>query len=301
MTRRFPSESKQKKPSLQSDVWKIAGGAVSLAQPVVVGILNVTPDSFSDGGELTTLEAVVQRADEMVEHGAGMLDVGGESTRPGASAVGVGEELRRVVPVIETLVKHLAVPISVDTRKAEVAEAALAAGAAVVNDVSALAYDPGMAPVVVKAAAGVVLMHMRGTPEKMGDLANYDDLAKEVVFELDVAVCRAQETGIRPEAIVVDPGIGFAKTSRQSVALLGEVERLTTLGFPVMVGPSRKSFLGELLDVPPRERAVGTAAACLIAFREGARLFRVHDVAPTVQALTIAQAVEAERVGGGAR
>ena len=290
----YPTSNPQ--PSSHHQVWEIAGGSISLADPVVVGILNLTPDSFSDGGELPNLEVVVGRADQMVREGAGILDVGGESTRPGASAVEVGEELRRVLPVVEVLVERCGVPISVDTRKAQVAEAALAAGAAVVNDVSALVFDTGMVDVVAKAGAGVVLMHMRGTPETMGHRANYDNLPADVSYELGLAVDYAEKGGIEPEAIVLDPGIGFAKTSRQSLALLGEIPRLRKLGFPVLVGPSRKSFLGDLLEVPLQERAVGTAAACLIAYQGGARLFRVHDVAPTVQALAVAHAVDEQRV-----
>ena len=293
-----PSQTSNPQPSSHPQVWEIAGGSISLADPVVVGILNLTPDSFSDGGQFPGLEVVVRRAEQMVQEGAGILDVGGESTRPGASAVEVGEELRRVLPVVEALVEGLGVPISVDTRKAQVAGAALAAGAAVVNDISALVFDPGMVDVVAKAGAGVVLMHMRGTPETMRDRTDYDNLPADVAYELGLAVDHAEKRGIGPEAIVLDPGIGFAKTSRQSLALLGEIPRLRKLGFPVLVGPSRKSFLGDLLKVRPQERAVGTAAACLIAYQGGARLFRVHDVAPTVQALTVAQAVDAQRMEG---
>ena len=260
----------------------------------------MTPDSFSDGGELQTLDAALRRAEQMVREGARILDVGGESTRPGAAAVELGEELERVMPVIEALIARFQVPVSVDTRKARVAEAALAAGAAVVNDVSALGYDPDLARVAKEAHAGVVLMHMRGTPEDMRERTDYDDVASEVADELELAIAHAQENAIKPEAIVLDPGIGFAKTSRQSLTLLGEIPRLKRLGFPVMVGPSRKSFLGDLLGVPPKDRVVGTAAACVIAYQGGARLFRVHDVAPTVHALRVARAVEAEIPEGGA-
>ncbi len=242
------------------------------------------------------MEAAALRAEQMVREGAGMLDVGGESTRPGATPVSEDEELRRVVPVIESIAARMAVPISVDTRKARVAEAALAAGARVVNDVSALSFDRGLADVVARAGAGVVLMHMRGTPESMRDRTDYADLPTDVTRELRLAVERAQARGIAPESIVLDPGIGFAKDAKQSLAMLGHIPKLAEMGFPVLVGPSRKSFLGAVLNVPPKERVVGTAAACVVAYQGGARLFRVHDVAPTVQALAVAHAVAKELV-----
>ncbi len=274
--------------------WRIAGGAVSLAEPVVMGILNLTPDSFSDGGELPTVEAVLRRAEQMVRDGAGVLDVGGESTRPGAPLIDAAEELHRVLPAIEVLSERIGVPISIDTRKARVAEAALAAGAQVVNDVSALSFEPDLADVVARSGAGIVLMHMRGTPQDMKERVHYDDLIEDVASELELAVERALERGIAREQIVIDPGIGFAKTWRQSLALIAKLPRLVRLGFPVLVGPSRKSFLGEVLGVPPKERVVGTATACVLAYQAGARLFRVHDVAPVAQALAVAHAVATE-------
>lgn len=278
-------------PARAAPVWEIAAGSLPLAAPLVAGILNVTPDSFSDGGENATVEAALRRSDEMVREGAAVVDVGGESTRPGAAPVPAAEEIRRVVPVVGALARRLPVPISVDTRKAAVARAALGAGAAIVNDVSGLAFDPALGPVVAAARAGIVLMHMRGTPADMQRRTRYADLAGEVRSELEAAVARARAAGIPAASIVLDPGIGFAKTAAQSVALLGALPRLRAAGFPLMVGPSRKSFLGELLGVAPKERAVGTAAACVIAYRGGARLFRVHDVRPVVEALTVAHAV----------
>ena len=278
-------------PARPAPVWEIAGGSLPLAAPLVAGILNVTPDSFSDGGENATIEAALRRSDEMVREGAAIVDIGGESTRPGAAPVPVAEEIRRVVPVVGALARRLPVPISVDTRKAAVARAALGAGAAIVNDVSGLAFDPPLGTVVAAAGAGIVLMHMRGTPADMQRQARYADLSGEVRSELEVAVARARGAGIPAGSIVLDPGLGFAKTAAQSVALLGALPRLRAAGLPLMVGPSRKSFLGELLGVAPKERAVGTAAACVIAYRGGARLFRVHDVHPVVEALTVAHAV----------
>ena len=278
-------------PARPAPVWEIAGGALPLAAPLVAGILNVTPDSFSDGGENATIESALRRSDVMVREGAAVIDVGGESTRPGADPVPAAEEIRRVVPVVGALARRLPVPISVDTRKAAVARAALGAGAAIVNDISGLAFDPALGPVVATAGAGIILMHMRGTPADMQRRARYADLAREVRSELEVAVARARAARIPAGSIVLDPGFGFAKTAVQSVALLGALPRLLAAGFPLMVGPSRKSFLGELLGVAPKERAVGTAAACVIAYRGGARLFRVHDVRPVVEALTVAHAV----------
>jgi len=276
------------------NAWCLAGETLSLSQPRVMGILNVTPDSFSDGGELPSAADVLRRAERMIEEGAALLDVGGESTRPGAPSVDTDEEIGRVVPAVEALSREFAVPISVDTRKADVARKALAAGASIVNDVSALSFDPHMGSAVAEAGAGVVLMHMRGTPADMRERAVYADVTAEVRAELAEAVDRALEAGIRPEAIALDPGFGFAKDATQSLRLLGELSKLATLGFPMLVGPSRKSFLGEVLALPPKERAVGTAAACVLAYLGGARIFRVHDVAPVVQALAVAAALHAE-------
>jgi dihydropteroate synthase len=279
-------------------LWRLAGGrTLDTSRPQVMGILNVTPDSFSDGGELTGDSGrAVTRAHAMVEAGAALLDVGGESTRPGAAPVSEREEIRRVLPVIEALVRDLPVPVSVDTRKAGVARAALAAGAALVNDVSALAHDPAMAETVAAADAGLVLMHMRGEPADMMERAVYQDVVREVTRELGQAVARARAAGVREDAVAVDPGIGFAKTAEHNLALLNRLAELTELGYPILVGPSRKSFLGRILDVPPAERVIGTVAACVAAYRGGARVFRVHDVAPVFQGLRVAEAIARERI-----
>jgi dihydropteroate synthase len=262
-----------------------------------MGVLNLTPDSFSDGGELPTLDAALARARELVAAGAAILDVGGESTRPGAPGVPVDEELRRVLPFVKEAVRALDVPLSVDTRKARVAAAALDAGAAIVNDVSGLAHDPEMGRVVAEAGAGVVLMHMRGTPADMRERASYRDVVSEVRDELAAALARAARAGITEERVVLDPGLGFAKTARHSLRVLACLDELAVLGRPLLVGPSRKSFLGYVLDVPPRERDAGTVAACLWGWSKGARVFRVHDPAPVVQALAVTRALEA--AGGG--
>ncbi len=278
-------------------IWCSARGELRVDAPVVMGILNLTPDSFSDGGELRDPEAAVGRGARMVEEGAHILDVGGESTRPGARPVDVDEERRRVVPAVEALVGALEVPVSIDTRKADVARAALQVGAAIVNDVSALSFDPAMAEVVAEAGAGVVLMHMRGVPSNMQMRTRYRDVAGEVTDELEGAVENALRAGISRSAIAVDPGIGFAKTAEQSWELLARLERLRTLGLPILVGPSRKSFLEVATGAPVQNRAVASAVACAMAYRAGARIFRVHDVAATIQALSVAVALE--RAGAG--
>jgi dihydropteroate synthase len=278
-------------------IWRIRGGSLALDAPLVMGVVNLTPDSFSDGGLLGDLEAALDHARAMVSAGAAILDVGGESTRPGAAAVGEEEECARILPFVRRAAAELGVPVSVDTRKAAVARAALDEGASVVNDVSGLSFDPGLADVVAAAGAGAVLMHMRGVPATMAGLATYGSVSSEVAAELGSAVARARRAGISDEAVVLDPGLGFAKTPAQSLALLADLAPIHALGFPVLVGPSRKSFLGAVLGVPPERRATGTAAACVVAYLGGARIFRVHDVEPVAQALAVARAIL--QAGGG--
>ncbi|HEY6059211.1 MAG TPA: dihydropteroate synthase [Gemmatimonadales bacterium] len=274
--------------------WAIAGGEIALDTPVLVGILNVTPDSFSDGGRFATVEAVLAQADTLKADGCRLLDVGGESTRPGSTPVPAPEETGRVVPVIDALVRRGLGPISVDTRKAEVASAALDAGASVVNDVSGLAFDPGLAGLVARAGAGLVLMHMRGTPETMDGLARYGDVAVEVAGELRQAAAQAEAAGVAREHIVLDPGFGFAKTPEQSFRLLAELDPIVGLGYAVLVGPSRKRFLGAATGRPPEDRDRATAVACALAWQHGARLFRVHDARLAREALALACALDAE-------
>jgi dihydropteroate synthase len=270
--------------------WRLAGGVVPLDQAVLIGIVNVTPDSFSDGGRFTTVDRAVAHAERLLADGCALLDVGGESTRPGAAVVAVDEEIARVVPVIEALVRRGLGPVSVDTRKAAVARAAIAAGAAVVNDVSALAFDAELARVVAEAGVGVILMHMRGTPETMDGLASYRHVAAEVATELRAAAERAEAAGIARERIVVDPGFGFAKTAEQNFRLLDELASVVGLGYPVVVGPSRKRFLGHATGRPVEDRDRATAVACALAWERGARLFRVHDAALAREALQVAGA-----------
>jgi dihydropteroate synthase len=268
--------------------WAIAGGTILLDQPAIIGILNVTPDSFSDGGAFATVERAVAHAERLTADGCHLIDVGGESTRPGATPVPAAEEIGRVVPVIRELARRGLGPISVDTRKADVARAALDAGAAVVNDVSGLAFDPALGGVVADGGAGLIVMHMRGTPDTMDRLAAYAHVAAEVAAELGAAAARAAGAGVTPERIVVDPGFGFAKQPAHNLRLLDELATIVALGYPVAVGPSRKRFLGAATGRPVEDRDRATAVVCALAWERGARLFRVHDVALTREALSVA-------------
>jgi dihydropteroate synthase len=270
--------------------WEVSGSALTLDHPVLIGIVNVTPDSFSDGGRFATVDHAVAQAERLVADGCELLDVGGESTRPGAAAVPVEEEIGRVAPVIEQLVRRGLGPVSVDTRKAAVARAALAAGAAAVNDVSGLAFDAALAGVVGAARAGMIVMHMRGTPDTMDSLAVYRHVAADVAAELSAAAARAETGGVARERIVVDPGFGFAKTPEQNFRLLDELATVVALGYPVAVGPSRKRFLGAATGRPVEDRDRATAVACALAWERGARLFRVHDAALAREALRVAGA-----------
>jgi dihydropteroate synthase len=259
--------------------------------PVVMGILNVTPDSFSDGGDHVDPGRAAAAGHAMVAAGAGLLDVGGESTRPGSQPVSPEEEQARILPVIRRL-RDVGVPISVDTRHAATMAAALDAGAAIVNDVSGLAHDPAAAALVAARAAPVVLMHMRGTPATMASLARYDDVALEVTRELAGRVAAAVAAGIALERIVIDPGIGFAKSVRHSLETLRRLPLLLNLGCRVLVGSSRKSFISGVVDaVPPKQRVPGSLASGLFALSRGASILRVHDVAETVQAVRVWQAL----------
>jgi dihydropteroate synthase len=270
--------------------WVIRDGELALDKPVIIGILNVTPDSFSDGGQLSSVNAAVEHGAQLTADGAHLLDVGGESTRPGAAAVSAKEEIARIVPVIAGLVKRGLGPVSIDTRKAEVARAALEAGAAVINDVSGLQFDPDLAGVVAAANAGFILMHMRGTPATMDDLATYEHVAADVAAELAVSVQKAEGAGIARERIVLDPGFGFAKTATHNFRLLDELATIVAVGYPVAVGLSRKRFLGAATGRPVEDRDRATAVACALAWERGARAFRVHNVALTREALAIASA-----------
>lgn len=278
-------------------LWHHATGALALDRPRIVGIVNVTPDSFSDGGLLRTLDDVGRHVERLVAEGADVIDIGGESTRPqGAKSVDLDEELRRVIPAVQLVAEEFPeIPISVDTVKAGVAAAALAAGASIVNDVSGFRLDPDMPAVCVRFNAGVVLMHSRGDVADMATFAHADygdDPVGEVTAELMRGVQHALEAGVGPARIAIDPGIGFSKRGAQSLAMLRELNRFAQLGFPVLVGVSRKRFIGEITKVAsPAERAAGTAGANVVALERGARLFRVHDVKPSRDALDVAWAI----------
>ena len=281
-------------PAMQ---WQTARGALSLDRPVLVGVLNVTPDSFSDGGRFTGAGAAVAHAGTLLEEGATIIDVGGESTRPGREAdVPADEELRRVLPVVEALVKsYPSLVISVDTVKARVARASLDAGAAIINDVSGLRLDPDMATAVAAGRAGVVLMHSRGSVLEIASYT-YADYAGDVVGavsnELREALARASSAGIGQDNTVLDPGLGFSKTVEQNIELLDQLAALQSLGRPLLVGPSRKRFLGAVTGQPVEDRDRVTATACAFAYERGARLFRVHAVAAAREALALARVME---------
>jgi dihydropteroate synthase len=284
-------------PADPSMAWLTARGPVSLAEPVIVGILNVTPDSFSDGGRYNRVDAARAHADRLISDGAVVLDVGGESTRPGReAAVPEAEEVARVVPVVRAVAAdHPEIVISIDTVKAPVARAALDQGAAVINDVSAFRLDPAMRDVAAQARAGVVLMHSRGA---ITEIASYQhaeyagDVTGAVIRELGDAVGDAVAHGVAPEAMVIDPGLGFSKTPEQSAQLADQLGALRALGRPILVGPSRKRFVGALAGIEsPAERDRATAVACALAWERGARLFRVHDVAATREALAVARGI----------
>ena len=263
-----------------------------MARTLVMGILNVTPDSFSDGGRFATPDEAVEEARRLIAEGADIVDVGGESTRPGAHPVPEDVELERVLPVVELVALDPRVRVSIDTMKPRVAAACLEAGATLINDVSGLA-DPEMARVAAAAGAGVVIMHMRGTPQTMRQHAVYRDVMREVIEELRPRVERARGAGVRE--IYVDPGIGFAKTPAQSFELLRRLGELRDLGCPILIGPSRKSFLGVLPGMEDiSERLEGTIAAAVIGAMNGASIVRVHDVRPVRKALSVADAVRGE-------
>lgn len=271
--------------------WEVRGTTVALERPVILGILNVTPDSFSDGGKYSSTDRAVAHAEQLIADGCQLIDVGGESTRPGAGVVPVADEVARVVPVIAELARRKLGLVTVDTRKAEVARAALDAGAVAVNDVSGLAFDSGVGDAVARAGAGLIVMHMRGTPDTMDRLATYTHVAPEVAAELGGAAARAENAGVPRERIVVDPGFGFAKTPAHNLRLLDELATIAGLGYPVAVGPSRKRFLGAATGRPVEDRDRATAVACALAWERGARIFRVHDATLAREALTLAHAV----------
>ncbi|HYM34549.1 MAG TPA: dihydropteroate synthase, partial [Steroidobacteraceae bacterium] len=264
---------------------------LDLSTPVVMGVLNVTPDSFSDGGRWLDADKAVQHSLQMIADGAGIIDVGGESTRPGAESVAVEEELRRVIPVIEALRKQTQVPISVDTSRPEVIHAAVEAGACLINDIRAL-RERGVLEAAAKTSAGICLMHMQGEPRTMQSSPRYDDVMSDVRGFLAERIAACERVGISRDRIMVDPGIGFGKTQAHNLALLAHLSKLTSLGVPLLVGVSRKSLIGALTGRPVNERLAGSLAFATAAVLAGASIIRAHDVAQTVDVVRIASALK---------
>ncbi|MEQ9236792.1 dihydropteroate synthase [Coleofasciculus sp. E2-BRE-01] len=258
----------------------------------LMGVLNVTPDSFSDGGEFNTPAAALAQAQRLVEAGVDILDIGGQSTRPGAEEISETAELQRVLPVIKAVRSSLSVPISVDTTRASVAKAAVAVGADIVNDISGGTFDPDMFPVVAQLGVPIILMHIRGTPQTMQKLTDYHDLIGEIYEFLEGQIRVAINAGIVRSRLIIDPGIGFAKTAEQNIQLLQQLAAFRSLGVPILVGVSRKRFIGHILNQPdPKQRVWGTAAACCAAIAAGSDILRVHDVAEMHDVCRVADAI----------
>ncbi len=268
------------------------GCRLDLTKPRIMGILNVTPDSFSDGGRFSSVDKALEHGRAMAAEGADLIDVGGESTRPGAAAVSVQEEIDRVVPVVEALVCDTGLPVSVDTNKSQVARAAVAAGAAYINDISGLQFDPQMATVAAESGAGVFLMHTRGRPAEMQADTRYDDLVGEILDTLQNGIDQACAAGVPLDRIAIDPGIGFAKSAEGNLEILRRLPEFLSLGRPVLLGTSRKSFIGKVLEQPdPQERLFGTLATVALGVERGAKIFRVHDVRAAVEAARLSWAI----------
>ena len=277
-------------------VWRTGRGIFEFVRPCVMGILNVTPDSFWDGGQHAGVTAALHHAEKLSAEGADIIDVGGESTRPGAQTVTADVEIERVLPIVRALVKEFSdIVISVDTVKSETARAVAGEGAAIINDVSGLRLDPRLASVAAQHSLGLVLMHSRGSVAEMAQyrMSDYSaDPVADIKQELSTAISVAHEHGVGDAAIVIDPGLGFSKRTEHSLAVMRALPRISELGYPVLVGPSRKRFIGELSGgLPPEERLEGTLGACVAALAKGAHIFRVHDVAPARRALDVAHAI----------
>lgn len=276
-------------------MWRLARRSLLVGErTLVMGVLNVTPDSFSDGGRFFDPSRAVERALEMVEEGADLIDVGGESTRPGGVSVPSEEEIRRVVPVVERVASAVSVPVSVDTTKAEVARATLAAGAEIVNDISGLRFDAGLADAAADFGAGLVLMHSRGEPDTLHALEPVEDIFAEVCSSLRRSIIEAERRGVRREAIAVDPGIGFGKSQEQNVELVARLDRFARefADLPILVGTSRKSFIGRITGgAPAAERLHGTMATVTVSILRGAHIVRVHDVRAAIETARVAEAI----------
>ncbi|HEX9917318.1 MAG TPA: dihydropteroate synthase [candidate division Zixibacteria bacterium] len=256
-----------------------------------MGILNVTTDSFSDGGKFFKFEDAKRQALKMAEEGADIIDIGGESTRPGSEAVPLEEELERVIPLIEDLVKSTSIPISIDTYKSEVAQRALDAGAEIINDISALRFDQNMADMAAGYDAGIVLMHIQGTPKNMQENPHYDNLIEEIKTYLKESIKLAEQAGVKKDKIVIDPGIGFGKKVEHNLNILRNLKEFGELGKPIMVGTSRKSFIGKLLDLPVEQRLEGSLAGLAVSIMNGANLVRVHDVKESLRVVRLVDTI----------
>ncbi len=273
--------------------WKCRDIILPLWQKThIMGILNVTPDSFSDGGKFVEIEIAVEQALAMIDDGADIIDIGGESTRPGAEPVSEAEELDRVVPVIEALEKETSVPISIDTYKSSVAERALRAGAKIVNDISGFHFDDKIAAVTADYNAGCVLMHIKGEPRNMQKNPLYNDVLNEISDYLSKSISIGLNAGLEKENIITDPGIGFGKRFVDNLEIIHDLKKLKTLGCPVLVGPSRKSFIGQILDLPTEERLEGTAAVIAVSIMNGANIVRVHDVKEMSRVVQVTDAIK---------
>jgi dihydropteroate synthase len=279
--------------------WKLKNRSLLYGErTLVIGVLNVTPDSFSDGGKFFSFDAAIAQAEQMIEEGADIIDVGGESTRPGSEFISEQEELTRVLPVIERLASSGAVPVSIDTTKAAVARAALAAGAEIVNDISGLRFQPAIASAAAQANAGLLLMHSRGTPKDMQQIPFAENIFADVIEGLHLSVSIAEQSGVARESIAIDPGIGFGKSVEQNLELIAKLDQLARefSDLPIVIGTSRKSFLGKLLDgAPADERLYGTIATVVASALNGAQIVRVHDVKPAVEAVRVADAIRTAR------
>jgi len=265
---------------------------LDLAKKVaIMGILNLTPDSFYDGGRYTQKKKALVRVERMVSHGADLIDIGGESTRPGATKVSTEEELRRIIPIIGKMKELFEIPVSVDTYKAQIAQEAIEAGADMINDISGLRFDSEMKHVVAKYKVPLVLMHIKGTPGDMQNNPYYDSLLGEIISYLRESIVIAKEAGIDEERIVIDPGIGFGKSARHNLEIIDKLSELKSLGRPILIGVSRKSFIGNVLNLPLQERLEGSLAATCLAVTQGARIVRTHDVKETRRAIDLTQAI----------
>src|ERR1041384_4268897 len=280
--------------------WQIRDRRMPIGEhTLIMGILNITPDSFSDGGQFLTLDTALAHAEQMIAEGADIIDVGGESTRPGGEPISIDEEIERVVPVISALTQRTHTPISVDTTKSEVARASLDAGAAIVNDISALRFDFYVADVVARAGAGLVLMHSRGTPATMHRLPPVADIMHEVTHSLRASINMAERRGVKRESIVIDPGIGFGKSQEQNLELIAGLDQLIAAfpDYPLLIGTSRKSFIGRILadengtPAPPEDRLYGTMATITAAILHGAHIIRVHDVKAAAETIRVTESI----------